>query len=132
MNVLNGKIAAIETNGSLSIIEIQIGSIFFKTILIETPNSASYLKEENEVKVIFKETEVVIGKGTEHAVSLQNKITGTINDIEKGALLSKLRIKTSVGIITSIITTSSVLKLELNVNETVTAMIKTNEIMLSQ
>ncbi len=132
MNVLNGKIAAIETNGSLSIIEIQIGSIFFKTILIETPNSVSYLKEENEVKVIFKETEVVIGKGTEHVVSLQNKITGTINDIEKGALLSKLRIKTSVGIITSIITTSSVLKLELNVNETVTAMIKTNEIMLSQ
>ncbi len=132
MNVLNGKITAIETSGSLSIIEIQIGAFFFKTILIETPNSASYLKEENQVKVIFKETEVVIGKGTKHMVSLQNKITGTIDGIEKGALLSKLCIKTSVGIIISIITANSVQKLDLKLGETVTAMIKTNEIMLSE
>ncbi|TSE11354.1 MULTISPECIES: TOBE domain-containing protein [Aquimarina] len=132
MNILKGKITAVKTNGNLSLVEIDVDNISFKTIVVETPDTASYLTKGNIVKVIFKETEVIIGKGVEHAVSMQNKIVGKILTIENGELLSKLTIDIGVGNIVSIITTNAVQELRLQVDEKITAMIKTNEIMLSE
>ncbi len=132
MNILKGKITAVKTNGNLSLVEIDVDNIPFKTIVVETPDTASYLTKGNIVKVIFKETEVIIGKGVEHAVSMQNKIVGKILTIENGELLSKLTIDIGVGKIVSIITTNAVQELRLQVDEKITAMIKTNEIMLSE
>jgi molybdate transport system regulatory protein len=74
----------------------------------------------------------VIGKGSQHAVSMQNKIPGKIFEIDNGALLSKITIVTPVGKVVAIITYNAVQQLQLQVGETITAMIKTNEIMLSQ
>ena len=82
--------------------------------------------------MIFKESEVFIGKGIDHQISLQNKLVGTITTIAKGELLSKLVLDTTVGTITSIITANAVDQLQLIEGETVTAMIKTSEMMLSQ
>src|SRR5665647_1430963 len=94
MNTLKGEIISIKVNGNLSLVTINVSDIIFKTIVIETPGTASYLKTGNKINVIFKETEVVIGKGLEHFVSLQNRLTGNIIGIENGALLSKLTIDT--------------------------------------
>lgn len=132
MNTLKGIITKIETSESLSLVEIKVGPILLKSIVIETSATAPYLRNGNGIHVIFKETEVVIGKGINHQVSLQNKITGTILKIERGGLLSKLTIETSVGKIKSIITSNAVEQLQLRVEEEITAMIKTNEIMLSE
>ncbi len=132
MNIFKGAITSIRVSGSLSLAEINVNDILFKSIIIETPDTASWLKEGNEINVIFKETEVVIGKGPEHNVSMQNRIPGEILEIEKGALLSKLTISAAPGNIVAIITSGAVDQLQLHVGETVTAMIKTNEIMLSQ
>jgi len=132
MNNLKGEISSIKSNGSLSLVEIKVGDIIFKTIVIDTPNTASYLKLGNKVNVIFKETEVIIGIGAEYKISIQNKIVGEIFKIEKGKLLSKLVINTTIGKIVSIITTNSVAQLQLQVGKKITAMIKTNEIMLSK
>ncbi|WP_108868032.1 TOBE domain-containing protein [Aquimarina aquimarini] len=132
MNVLKGKITAIKTNDSISIVTIQVASIFFNTILIETPDTAPYLQKGNSIKIIFKETEVIIGKGTTHLTSIQNQISGEIINIEKGMLLSKLIIDTTVGKITAIITSDATDQLQLKIGEKITSMIKTTEIMLSQ
>lgn len=131
MNSLPGEISNIKTSGSLSLVEINVDTIVFKTIIIDTPDTVSYLKLGNKVNVIFKETEVVIGIGLGHKISMQNQIVGELHIIEKGDLLSKLTIATTIGNIFSIITSNSVDHLELKVGDTVTAMIKTNEIMLS-
>ncbi|MDP4285282.1 MAG: TOBE domain-containing protein [Bacteroidota bacterium] len=132
MNTLKGEIRSIKVNGNLSLVTINVSDIVFKTIVIETPGTASYLKTGNNINVIFKETEVVIGKGLEHFVSLQNKLSGNILQIENGKLLSKLTIETPVGNIVAIITLDAVLQMQLQEGETITAMIKTNEIMLSE
>ena len=132
MNILKGTISAIKVSGNLSLITINVKDLKLTTVIIETPNTVSYLKEGNPINVIFKETEVVIGKGSTITISLQNKIEGTIVEIEKGELLSKLTIETNVGKIVSVITTNAVNKLQLNIDVKVTAMIKTNEIMLSE
>ena len=132
MNIFKGKITFIKVSGSLSLVEVDVDGILFKSIIIETPDTAAWLVNGNEINVIFKETEVVIGKGLQHTVSMQNKIPGEIFEIDNGALLSKITMATTVGKIVAIITYNAVQQMQLEVGETITAMIKTNEIMLSQ
>lgn len=132
MNVLNGIIEEITVNGSLSLARVGVGDTHFTVIVIDTPETVSYLKVGNPIRIIFKETEVIIGKGTGHQVSLQNKLTGPVFSIESGELLSKIVLETSAGKITSVITTNAVKQLQLKEGNEVTAMIKTNEIMISE
>lgn len=132
MNTLKGKIASIKTTQSLSLVTIQIEDVFFNTIVIETPDTAVYLKTGGAITILFKETEVIIGKGSEQHISIQNKVMGTIIKIEKGELLCKLIINTTIGEITAILTLDATIHLQLKVNEKITVMIKTTEIMLSQ
>ncbi len=132
MNSLQGKIISVRTNGKLSLVGIRAGDIILKSIVIETPETASYMKEGNDINVLFKEAEVVIGKGSNFLISLRNRIPCIVRQVEKGALLSKLILQTSVGPISSIITTDAVAELGINEGDQVVAMIKTNEIMLSE
>jgi molybdopterin-binding protein len=133
MNSLKGHIKEVQVNGSLSLVTIALSDeIFFKAIIIETPETASYLSEGHLVKVLFKETEVVIGRDIKHLISLQNQIRGKIKRIERGLLLSNIIITTSAGDISSIITTNAADQLNLKEELTVYAMVKTNEIMLSE
>ncbi|WP_103068843.1 TOBE domain-containing protein [Aquimarina sediminis] len=132
MNILKGKIKTIKSSGSLSLVTIDIQGIFFSTIILETPSTASYLIPENQIKVIFKETEVIIGKDIEHAISIQNKIAGKILEIKKGDLLSKLTIETRIGRLIAVITSDILYQLQLEINENIIAMVKTTEIMLSE
>ncbi len=132
MNILKGKIEEINVNGDLSIVKIIVGEIRFSTIVIDTPETASFLQLNNSVKVIFKETEVIIGVGDMSGISLRNKLIGKVISIESDKLLSKLIIDTEVGEITSIITSNAVNQLKIKIGLEVTAMIKTNELMLSK
>jgi molybdopterin-binding protein len=131
MNKIKGKIRNIRVNGCLSLVGIEVGDTLFSVIVIDTPETVPYLKNENTINVIFKETEVIIAKGFSQHISLQNKLAGHVSSIESGELLSRLRIETSAGIITSVITTNAVKQLQLKKGTEVTAMIKTNEIMIS-
>lgn len=132
MNNLRGQITKIEVSGNLSIVSVAIDKqISLKAIVIETPETATYLQNGATISMLFKETEVVIGIGVQDAISLQNKIPGIIKHIEKGKLLSKLILTSSVGEITSIISTNAVLQLGLKEQMKATAMIKLNEVMLS-
>lgn len=132
MNKLSGQIEAIEVSGSLSIVSVKIQEqVTLKAVVIETPETADYLRLGNTIYVLFKETEVVIGTDETHAISLQNRIRGMIQQIDSGKLLSKLRISTPIGEVVSIISTNAVRQLGLEEGMAVVAMVKLNEIMLS-
>ena len=133
MNSLKGHIKEVQVNGSLSLVTVVLSDqILFKAIIIETPETAAYLTAGHLVKVLFKETEVIIGKDIKHLISLQNQLRGVIIRIERGLLLSNILINTPVGDISSILTTNAVDQLGLEEELTVCAMVKTNEIMLSE
>lgn len=133
MNSLKGHIKEVQVNGSLSLVTVALSDqILFKAIIIETPETDSYLTAGHLVKVLFKETEVIIGKDIKHLISLQNQLRGVIKRIERGILLSNILINTPAGEISSIITTNAVDQLGLKEELTVCAMVKTNEIMLSE
>ncbi|GAB5527880.1 MAG: hypothetical protein Roseis2KO_57520 [Roseivirga sp.] len=132
MNILTGKIASVTPSGELSLVGVSCADLLITAIVIDTPETAPYLKPDTTVKLLFKETEVIIGKGIDHQISLRNQVMGTITGLEKGTLLSKVTITTKVGEINSIITTQAANQLGLNIGAEACAMIKTNEIMLSE
>ncbi|MFD2562733.1 TOBE domain-containing protein [Aquimarina rubra] len=133
MNVFSGHISYIQVNESLSMVSVRMNEfIELKTIVVETPETASYLSKGNSVNVLFKETEVIIGNEDTLSISIQNKIKATIKEIKKGVLLSRLTLKSAIGDIVAIIATEAVEELMLVEDQEVIAMIKVNEIMLSQ
>lgn len=133
MNKLKAYISDIEVNGSLSLVTLKVSeTCFLRTIIVETPQSVDYLTEGHPIFVMFKETEVVIATGDLSQISLQNRIPGSISQLDIGSLISKVHLQTDVGNIISIISTRAVNQLELHQNAKVTALIKLNEIMLSE
>jgi molybdate transport system regulatory protein len=132
MNILKGNIESIAVNGDLSIVRVNVAGSLFSSIVIDTPETASFLKVKNEVKIIFKETEVIIGVGDMSGISLRNKMPGTVKSIDADKLLSKLTLETPMGDITSIITSNAVEQLKIKPGMEVTAMVKTNELILSK
>lgn len=132
MNSIPGKISSVKTSESLSLVNIQAGSNEITAIVIDTPETLPLLEVGNEVKAIFKETEVAIGLDQKHMISMQNQLSGTIKHIDASELLCKVVLQIETGEISSIITTRAVKALNLSVGDKAIAFIKTNEIMLSE
>lgn len=133
MNILTGKIESVRVCENLSLVKVNASGIILSAIVIDTPRTAPYLQTGNTVHTIFKETEVIIGKGgLTFPVSLRNRIPGRIVFLEKGELLSKLVLETAVGEVVSVITSHAVEELSLAEGVEVVAMVKTNEMMLSE
>ena len=130
MNRFKGIIKEIETSGSLSLVKVDVQDTLFSTIIIDTPETLTSLQLGHSVDVINKESEVELGKEP-FQISLQNRVPGNIKKIERNELLSKVELNTAIGMITALITTKAVLDLGLLDGEDATALIKTNEIMLS-
>ena len=133
MNKLQGHITKVETSGSMSLVTIEVNpKTFLNVIVIETPQTASYLKEGNPINALFKETEVVVGLNQHHNSSLDNSINGKVLSIERGILLSRVVIVSDAGEIHAMLSSSAVDRMKLQVNLPVIAMIKFNEIMLAE
>ena len=131
MNQLKGHIDSVTTSGNLSLARIRVGRFLLSAVVIDTPESCAYLQERAEVQAVFKETEVVLGNQDLQGISLQNRLPGLVAAIEKGTLLSRVVLKTEVGEIASVVTSAAIGQLGLEVGSNATALIKTNEIMLS-
>lgn len=132
MNKLNGVISSIASAGGISHVHLNVHAITLSSVIIDTPETAPYLKQGQEVSILFKETEVIIGKGKEIPVSLQNRIPCTIRTIERGQILSRISLQYDQYSLISIITTKAVDQMALKENDKVVAMIKTNEVMLAE
>ena len=132
MNATTGHITHIESTTHLSVVTVQLSeTISVKIIVVETPETASYLKLQQQVQVYFKETEVIIAQPNACISSIENKIPATIASIHNGSLLSTVSLKTSIGNIKALISTPAIHSLNLAPQQEVTALIKMNEIMLS-
>ncbi len=130
MNRLSGKIENIETKNSLSFVSIKVRTATLFAIVMQTLQNSPHLKIGNPIQVVFKATEVIISTGLVDHISLQNRLAGKIYTIESGLLMSRLLLKTEIGMLTSVIPTVSVNLLELKVDSEITAMIKANNLIL--
>ena len=132
MNRLKGKIETINSHDELLLIELNVQQTKMKAIIIGKPNDYSYLEIGNEIAILFKETEVTISINKDLNISTQNKLTCIVDSIKKGRLLSQVNLNFNGVTLSSIVTTSSVENLNLKHSDILTALIKTNEIILSE
>lgn len=131
MNQLCGQVSAIESNGQMSLVDVQVGDDFFTAIVLETPDSAAYLKIGTDVTLMFKETEVSLAKNLSGLISLRNRFPATVRSIEQGAIMSAIQLDYCGHRLTSVITTRAVGRLQLAVGDAVEALVKANEMVIS-
>lgn len=131
MNKLTGHITNIKTYEGISLVRALVNATEFTSIVIDTPQTASYLQQGGEVQLIFKETELIIAKDLQPNISIQNRLPCRIASIKKGVLLCEITLIFGQNQIKSIITSKACEELQLKEQEEILALIKTNEISLS-
>jgi len=130
VNKLIGKIIQIESSQHMSMVDIDVNGDVFSSIILETPATATYLKQGNQITMLFKETEVSIGKNLSGLISLRNRFKAIIKELEKSDILTKVLLDYKGKEIISIITSRSSQKLALAVGDSVEWLVKTNEVSL--
>ncbi|MFI5251937.1 MAG: molybdopterin-binding protein [Bacteroidota bacterium] len=130
MNKFSGTIRGIETSGTISAVKLDVGGDMFTCVLIETPQTATYLQVGKNAALLFKETEVLIGKNLSGMLTAANRMTAVITSIEQGKVLTQVTLKYKEYIVYSIITTQEALDTGIRIGDEVTAIVKSNEISL--
>ena len=132
MNSLKGVITAIATEKDISLVTVTAAGEIFSALVIDTPATAAYLKPHHEIIMVFKETEMAIGKNLAGGLSLRNRFHATIRQIQAGKILSSVNLDFKGHHLCAIITTQSVNELHLTAGDTVVGLVKTNEISLME
>jgi molybdopterin-binding protein len=128
MNSLPGIIKKIQQSGAIQLIDLAVDDQAFSAMLLDSATNQEWMKVDATVSIIFKETEVSIAKDFMGKISMRNQLQCTIQNIDKGKLLSIIHLQFGKHQIASAITTRSVETLGLQINDKVTALIKSNEI----
>lgn len=132
MNSFKGHISNIKTIGKLSLVTIDLGKkVEWVSVVLDTPASAPYMTLGTSVKVLFKETEVILCLQEGDQISVENVIKGAIKVVEKGEILSRLVVTTDIGDLVAVVGSNSVNRLRLVNDGSVTALVKMNEIILA-
>lgn len=132
MNQLKGTIAAVQSNGHLTLVDVAIGQDIFTSILLETPESTPYLKPGSAVALLFKATEVSLAKNLAGIISMRNRIPATVRAIRRGEILSEVELDYRGQVFYSIITTRAIDRLALTAGEAIEALVKSNEMSLKE
>lgn len=132
MNRFQGHIGAIRTCEQISLVSavLEAGQQI-QAVVIETPETAPYLKMGGAVAVLFKETEVILYLPGKTQISEPNQIPAEVDRLEEGTLFTWVGLRTPIGHIGAIIPAESVALLGLIPGKEVIACVKTTEVMLS-
>ena len=133
MNNLSGKIKHIKNSEYLSEVSIKLeNNSIFNVFLVETPQTASYLNLGQKINLLFKETEVIISMNLMPEISIQNQLKAKIIEIKPGKILSEITLKSAVGEIKSLLTSTVLQQMNFAESQEVLILVKANEIMLSE
>lgn len=132
MNKLPGTITNIQQSGAILLVDVEVEQQMFSALLIESVQQPEWLVIGNSVDVVFKETEVSLAKNLLGQISMRNRMKCTVAAIERGDLLSKVKLNFRNYSVTSAITTRAVDSLNLALGEEVEALVKANEVSLME
>ncbi len=114
----------------MSLVDVAVGQDTFTATLLETPETADYLQLNNQVTLLFKETEIALAKNLSGMISLRNRVTVRVLNIERGDILSAVTLDFQGKRLVSVITSRAIDRLEINIGDSLEALIKANEIAL--
>lgn len=130
MNVLHGKIKQIQTVNELSKIIIDLNGHTFTSLIIDIETFGD-IAIGKEIKLLFKEAEVMIGT-KESIVSASNAFVSTVKKINQGEILSEVVFDFEGNDIISLITTSSLQRLQIEADKEFLWFVKANEVTLQK
>src|SRR3954454_17632229 len=117
MNQLNAVIKSIETEENISMVTVEAMGISFSILVIDTPATAAYLEEGNEVIMVFKATAMSVAKNLSGGLSIRNRFPATIAAIENGKVLSSVLLDCKGVMLEAVITTRAAEGLGLQIGD---------------
>ncbi|UWX58035.1 TOBE domain-containing protein [Chlorobaculum sp. MV4-Y] len=127
MNKFSAVITGIQRSDSLCCIELDASGITLSMLLFDLAPS---FQQGKRVHVLFKESEVALGKHLRGEISLSNRFRAVVRAIRQGDILSDITLDSKAGEFGSIITTRAVERLGLQVSDEVTVMFKASQLSL--
>jgi molybdate transport system regulatory protein len=130
MNRLPGTICAVDALDSIALVEVQIGAQRCTATLVGVVDDLRQWPVGLAVTLLFKETEVSLGKNLSGLISLRNRLPAVVIAVESGRLLTSVTLDCDGHRLGSVITSGSAERLALAPGDHVEALIKANEMHL--
>ena len=128
MNKLEAEVINIDSLENLAIVQFN----FKDTTLSMMSLGLSNIEIGTKVILSINASHIAIAKDLEGDISLSNRLDCVIKKLDKGKLLSSLTLSFKEIILTSIITTNSVNRINLKENDQITALIKASELSIQK
>ena len=128
MNTLKAQVTQIDSMDNLTIVKFD----YEGTALSMMSLGLKDVKVGSQVILSINASHIAIGKDLKGDISLSNRFDCVIKALDKGKLLSSLKLSINDDSLSSIITTSSVNRLNLNVGDEVQALVKASEISIKE
>ena len=130
MNKIKGEILEIESCGELSSVKVKSKSgAIFSSLMLDIGSFGVEVGEE--INMLFKENEVLIAT-KESVLSARNAFTCRVCKVNKGELLSEVGFEFEDGVVSSIITTDSLIRLGIKEDSEFMWFVKANEVTLQR
>jgi molybdopterin-binding protein len=125
MNQIKAIVIEIQSVENLNIVTFNAQDNILKMMSLDLDET---IIVNAKVNLSFKATAVAIAKNIASELSFSNQLKVTIKAIEKGELLSSVKLIFKGYTFESIITTASVKRMDLRVEESVIALIKSSDL----
>jgi molybdate transport system regulatory protein len=132
MNRLYGTVKGLETEGDISLVEVDVPGACITALVLETPSSAAYLAPGKPVTVLFKESEVSLAAGPLPPISIRNRIACEVVSVETGGLLAHATLSFGDARLHALVSARAARELELRPGAPVHALIKATEVGLAE
>lgn len=128
MNTLKAKVTQIDSMDNLTIVKFD----YEGTTLSMMSLGLKDVKVGSQVILSINASHIAIGKDLKGDISLSNRFDCVIKALDKGELLSSIKLSIYDDCLTSIITTNSVNRMDLEVGVKVQALVKASEISIKE
>ena len=129
MSQLVATIKKITSVDNLNIVEFDFNGLTLKMMSLDLNADVQVGKK---VKLSVKPTNISIAKNLIGEISLSNQIVATIENLENGQLLSSVSLKVHNTLLESIITVDSSKRMNLQIGEVVTILIKASNLSIGE
>lgn len=130
MNRLNGQISSVVTVGTVSRVGIEAGGATLSAVVLETPDTAPWLRMGGTIVCLFKETEVGLARALTTPVTFGNRLEAIVESVEAGELFARVRLRYPGGEFAALVGAEEAGTMDIREGETLTALIHPGEITL--
>ena len=129
MNKISATVVTIQNVQNLTQVTFATAAGELKMMGLELPQN---IKQNTQVILTCKATNIAIAKRSATMLSFSNQLRVTIKAIEMGELLCSLLLAYDETLLESIITADSARRMQLQVGESVTALIKSSDLSIAE